>query len=34
MRPRAVDLDFVPVGVSQTSEHARELLLLVPNVRE
>jgi len=33
MRPRAADLDSVPVGVSQTSEHARELSLLVPNVR-
>ena len=27
------DLDSVPVGVSQTSEHARELSLWVPNVR-
>ena len=33
MRPRAADSDSVPVGVSQTSERARELSLLVPNVR-
>jgi hypothetical protein len=33
MRPRAADLHSVPVGVSQTSEHALELVLLVPNVR-